>query len=516
MRYASLITQGLCQWLPDFWALTQQRLPALAAAAEGEGGGVEAAAAVERGIAAAQRSVAILLELYRSAVLNLLASPAAAGLTHAGLLSVAAELANGCSLLQAGLTSGGGGAAAAVSEGHPAALDLLRLLAERALQASLQQLAEHLHAEVAQACRAEGYWLTADSRRAGRPSTASVAALKALVQQGMHHLQAALAEADRAGVSLQAKAAAAARDAFFGCFSAFAAGVDSLAQGLLTGANQQQQPGHAPSLAAAAAAAAAFASAAAGGGSGGRDGPPASLAHRLLVLCANLGAARGQLLPQQYARWAALLQAAGSSGKELQSAAQACAAELDAVETRLAGAYIDRKQVGGSTWAAGWLQGAGGAAASNASALSSSPTANLPYLPPSGGRPYWMKPWSSCCSPGGQPGRWRRRRGPCARRSWSSSTPWWPHRQALWPHVRLEHEPNQSQPKPNLSSMSLTRLGGGASQAASGRLPARFGAQPWAGPPQPRATCAASNRPAGSAARCPAGRAGGHGAGAAV
>ncbi len=353
VRYAALITQGLCQWLPDFWALTQQRLPALAGAAEGEGGGGEAAAAVERGIAAAQRSVAILLELYRSAVLNLLASPAAAGLTHAGLLSVAAELANGCSLLQAGPTSGGGGGGAAASEGHPAAMDLLRMLAERALHASLQQLAAHLHAEVAQACRAEGYRLTAASRRAGRPSTASVAALKALVQQGMHHLQAALAEAERAGVSLQAKAAAAARDAFFGCFSAFAAGVDSQAQGLLTGANQQQQPGHAPSLAAAAAAAAAVASGAAGGGSGGRDGPPASPAQRLLVLCANLGAARGQLLPQQYARWAALLQAAGSSGKELQSAAQACAAELDAVETRLAGAYIDRKQVGGSTWAAG-------------------------------------------------------------------------------------------------------------------------------------------------------------------
>lgn len=67
--------------------------------------------------------------------------------------------------------------------------------------------------------------------------------------------------------------------------------------------------------------------------------------RRLLVLCANLTAVRSRLLPQQFGRWASLLQA-GGGGKELQAAAQACAAELEAVETRLAGAYIDRKQVG--------------------------------------------------------------------------------------------------------------------------------------------------------------------------
>ncbi|KAL4452618.1 hypothetical protein ABPG75_008280 [Micractinium tetrahymenae] len=349
VRYVALITQGLCQWLPEFWALTQQRLRGLAEAVEGEGGCGEAAAAVARGTAAAQRSVAILLELYRSAVLNLLASPATAGLTHAGLLSVAAELASGFALLQAGPASAGGGggsgAAAAAGEAHPGALDCLQLLAERTLQASLEQLARHLHAAVAQACRAEDFRLTAASRRAGQPATASVAALQALVQQGMQHLQAALAEADRAGVSLQAKAAASARDAFFGCFSAFAAGVGSLADSLLNGGHQQQQAGHAPSLAAEAAAAAAVASAAAEGGSGGREAVPASPARRLLVLCANLGAARSRLLPRQYVCWAALLQAGGSSGKELQAAAQTCAAELEAVETRLAGAYIDRKQV---------------------------------------------------------------------------------------------------------------------------------------------------------------------------
>ncbi|EFN50616.1 hypothetical protein CHLNCDRAFT_145188, partial [Chlorella variabilis] len=68
-----------------------------------------------------------------------------------------------------------------------------------------------------------------------------------------------------------------------------------------------------------------------------------SPSRRLLVLCANLAAVRGRLLPAQYARWAALLQA-GGGGRELQAAAAAAAAELEAVETRLAAAYIDRKQ----------------------------------------------------------------------------------------------------------------------------------------------------------------------------
>lgn len=97
------------------------------------------------------------------------------------------------------------------------------------------------------------------------------------------------------------------------------------------------------SLAAEAAAAAAAVAASAAASSGSREPPGLSPTQRLLVLCANLGAVRSRLLPQQFGRWASLLQA-GGGGKELHAAAQACAAELEAVETRLAGAYIDRKQ----------------------------------------------------------------------------------------------------------------------------------------------------------------------------
>jgi hypothetical protein len=101
------------------------------------------------------------------------------------------------------------------------------------------------------------------------------------------------------------------------------------------------------SLAAEAAAAAAVVASSGGGSSSSREAAALSPTRCVLVLCANLGAVRGRLLPQQFSRWAALLQAGGggAGGKELQAAAQACAAELEAAETRLASAYIDRKQV---------------------------------------------------------------------------------------------------------------------------------------------------------------------------
>ena len=69
-------------------------------------------------------------------------------------------------------------------------------------------------------------------------------ALQQLVQGGMLHLKAALAEAARAEVNPLRKSAAPAREAFFCCFSAFAAATDSLATSLLvqqlggTGATQ--------------------------------------------------------------------------------------------------------------------------------------------------------------------------------------------------------------------------------------------------------------------------------------
>ncbi|EFN53933.1 hypothetical protein CHLNCDRAFT_136162 [Chlorella variabilis] len=185
--YVARITAGMCQWLPEYWALTQHRLPALAAIGD-------AAAAVERGMAAAERSVAALLSLYRSAVLAVLSDPAAAGLTHTGLLSVAAELANGCQALQAPAAGGAAPAAA-----PPAALDCLQRLAERAILASLAHLSAHLAAAVAQLCAAEDFRLTPASRRAGAPATASLPALQRLVQHGMAHLAAALAEGGRAG-----------------------------------------------------------------------------------------------------------------------------------------------------------------------------------------------------------------------------------------------------------------------------------------------------------------------------
>jgi hypothetical protein len=378
VRYIAAITVGLCQWLPEYWALTQQRLPALAAIGD-------AASAVERGMAASERSVSVLLSLYRSAVQSVLADPAASGLTHTGLLSLAAELAGGCQALQ---QAGAAGVAAPL-----VAVECLQQLAQRAILASLAQLSASLAAAVSALCAAEDFRLTHASRRAGAPATARVAALQQLVQGGMLHLKAALAEAARAEVNPLRKSVAPAREAFFCCFSAFAAATDSLATSLLvqqlggTGATQvrgqracclllgccspccavclhgvllcagYRWSSHAmtacpccaclQSLAAEAAAAAAVVASSAGGSSS-REAAALSPTRRLLVLCANLGAVRGRLLPQQFSRWAALLQAGsggGAAGKELQAAVQACAAELEAAETRLASAYIDRKQV---------------------------------------------------------------------------------------------------------------------------------------------------------------------------
>ena len=351
VRYVSLITAAMCQWLPGFWAVTQQRLPALAAASD-----AAAAEMIERGMAAAERTVGALLAAYRAAVQGVLADPPAAGLTHAGLLSVAAELAAGCEALQtaaaaaAGSNSGrspaGAGAGSAAVPPPPAAIECLQALTEQAVLASLAQLAAHLQEAVALLCAGEDYRLTPASRRAGAPATASVAALQALVQQGMAHLQTALAEAARAEVQPLKRSAAPARAAFLACFSAYAAGCDALAAAIQQG--QHGSGGGQHSLAAEAATAAAVA------GSTSRDGSapaPLSPTRRLLVLCANLGAVRGRLLPQQFARWGGLLQAGGAA-RELQAEAAAAAAELEAVETRLAGAYVERKQVCGRGWAA--------------------------------------------------------------------------------------------------------------------------------------------------------------------
>ena len=84
---------------------------------------------------------------------------------------------------------------------------------------------------------------------------------------------------------------------------------------------------------------------AAAASSGGREPAGMSPTCRLLALCANVAAARSRLLLWEFRRWASLLQT-GGGGKELQAAVHACAAELEAVETRLGGAYIDHKQVG--------------------------------------------------------------------------------------------------------------------------------------------------------------------------
>ena len=224
VRYVSLITAGLCQWLPEYWALTQQRLPALASIGD-------AAPAVERGMAAAERSVAALLRQYRSAVQAVLADPSGAGLSHSGLLAIAADLAGCCEALHAAPAGGASGVAALSPP--PAAVECLQQLTEQALLGSLAQLAAHLSAAVAALCAAEDFCLTGASRRTGAPATASVSGLQQLVQQGMQHLQAALGLAARAEVQPLRTSAAPAGDAFFGCFSAFAAGTDALAASLL-------------------------------------------------------------------------------------------------------------------------------------------------------------------------------------------------------------------------------------------------------------------------------------------
>ncbi len=224
MRYVSLITAGLCQWLPDYWAITQQRLRGLASIGD-------AAPAVERGMAAAERSVAQLLRLYRDAVQTVLGDPAAAGLSHSGLLSIATELAACCEELQAAPAGGASGVAAPPPP--PAAMECLQQLTEQALVGSLGQMAAHLSAAASALCAAEDFRFTFASRRTGAPATASVAGLQQLVQQGMRHLQVALEVAAQADVQPLRTSAVAARDTFFACFSSFAAGTDALAASLL-------------------------------------------------------------------------------------------------------------------------------------------------------------------------------------------------------------------------------------------------------------------------------------------
>ena len=224
MSYISLITTGLCQWLPDYWVLTQQRLPGLASIGD-------AAPAVEHGMAAAERSVLLLLRLYRSAVQRILGDSPGAGLTHNGLLKIAAELAACCEALQGASTGGTSSVAAVPPPG--AAVECLQQLAEQALLGSLGKVATHLSAAVAALCAAEDFRLTFASRRTGAPATASVEGLQQLVLQGMQHLQAALEVAALADVQPLHTSAAPIRDAFFGCFSAFAAGMDALAASLL-------------------------------------------------------------------------------------------------------------------------------------------------------------------------------------------------------------------------------------------------------------------------------------------
>lgn len=225
MRYISLITSGLFQWLPDFWTLTQQRMPGLASIGD-------AAPAVERGMAAAERGVAQLLHVYRSAAQKVLNDPAASGLSHCGLLSIGAKLAACCDALQAAPAGGGAGSVASLPP-PSAAVECLQQLTEQALLGSLSQLATHLSAAVAALCATEDFRLTCASRRTGAPATASVTGLQQLVQQGMQHLQATLGVAAQADVQPLHTLAAPARNAFFGCFSAFAAGTDGVAAAIL-------------------------------------------------------------------------------------------------------------------------------------------------------------------------------------------------------------------------------------------------------------------------------------------
>lgn len=228
MRYISLITSGLFQWLPDFWTLTQQRMPGLASIDD-------AAPAVERGMAAAERGVAQLLHVYRSAAQKVLNDPAASGLSHCGLLSIGAKLAACCDALQAAPAGGSGAAAGSVASLSPpaAVVECLRQLTEQALLGSLGQLATHSSAAVAALCATEDFCLTCASRRTGAPATASMARLQQLVQQSMQHLQAALGVAAQADVQPLHTLAAPARNAFLGCFSAFAAGTDGVAAAIL-------------------------------------------------------------------------------------------------------------------------------------------------------------------------------------------------------------------------------------------------------------------------------------------
>ena len=72
--------------------------------------------------------------------------------------------------------------------------------------------------------------------------TGTVAGLRQLISTGMQHLAAALSEAARVQVNPIRKSAAPAKDAFFGCFTAYGAGLRKLAD-KATQQQQQQVPG---------------------------------------------------------------------------------------------------------------------------------------------------------------------------------------------------------------------------------------------------------------------------------
>ncbi|GAB4814736.1 hypothetical protein N2152v2_001782 [Parachlorella kessleri] len=311
VQHVARLTAALAQWLPPVWTLTQARLPGLA-------GIGSAATSIERGMAEAEQAIGRVLAAYRHAVRDCFGSSGC--LDAAGLLSTLRDIVAGCLEVQQAVAAEGGPA-------PTAAVEVMSALAEQAAKQCIAALRGELQAAVARLCEGEDWVMDVASQRAGAPVTGAVAGLRQLITTGMQHLAAALSEAGRVQVNPLRKSAAPARDAFFGCFTAYGAGLRKLAEGVTQQQQEQQKGGSGSTVSTRSAA------------SPGET----SVGRRLLLLCANANAVHGRLLGQLYRTWGPMLQAGGSP-KEGQAAAAQCAAELEAVEHDLVMAYIDRKQ----------------------------------------------------------------------------------------------------------------------------------------------------------------------------
>jgi hypothetical protein len=285
VQYVAAITAALVVWAPQFWELTQGRAPELLAAGA-------PAAALDAGMAAAERCMASLLQRFVEAVRGaLVVDPGRpGGVGHQGALQSAIDLG------MARLDVQRQGA-------PPEVQQRLQALVALAGRVGVQQLRAHLSSAAGALCSRHGQPGRGQQGSQGQSSSAAVASLRQLAVDGLRYVNALQAECARADVDpLSGPPACPPHELLCLPFTAYAQ----------------------------------TATAAARADGRGADG-------RLLTLSSTLVAARSEALQQLAAAWAPLL-SSGCTAPQIEAALGDCAAAIERAEDELMGAYIERKQ----------------------------------------------------------------------------------------------------------------------------------------------------------------------------